>query len=197
MEDIVFCTACFNVIRGGFVCLLDYQDVDNITRKADKDGDGQLDFYEFVQVAAPLIAEWSETFQPTTVCKQDDNQRTVDQWASWWGNGLRREDTGKSKSNGEKNDYVAAAFRAFDSDNNGRTSRAELRAALRFASIDSSEDRVTEFFSAFDKDGDGEISYEEFSILLRELRSLQVKDEDNRLHQYAWRRNCRELAGTS
>ncbi len=66
----------------------------------------------------------------------------------------------------DTDEEMMSAFRQFDTDGNGRISRAELKATMSQMCGGLSDEQVDHIIEEVDKDGDGEINYEEFVTMM-------------------------------
>lgn len=113
---------------------LSSKDIEEIIREADEDGDGQINYQEFI--------DWLE--------------KSVDHPA----NGRIRKAFGTSLRN--EADIVRATFRLWDKDGDGLVPDAHLARALAKVHPDLSETQVKALVKTIDCDHDGNVDYDEF-----------------------------------
>ena len=109
-----------------------------MVKKADKDGDGKINFEEFLEMMIKA--------------KGYNEKETIE--------------TVKDIPRKEKHQKALAAFRAFDKDNDGLIDIRELKTAMKQFYIEEDPVKVENLLKNLDKNGDGVIDFVEFEQLL-------------------------------
>ncbi|KAG5626773.1 hypothetical protein H5410_011991 [Solanum commersonii] len=165
------------------------EEVDEIIREADVDGDGQINYDEFVKVMmAKFVTQYQYIFcnllpnfstgcittkelgtvmrslgQNPTEAKLQDMINEVDAD----GNGTIGFPEflnlmARKMKDTDSEEELKEAFRVFDKDQNGFISAAELRHVMTNLGEKLTDEEVYEMIREADVDGDGQINYDEF-----------------------------------
>jgi Ca2+-binding EF-hand superfamily protein len=127
----------------------------------DKDNDGFIDEKELKFVVRSVGLHPSDEEVKALLAKADDNHNgklEFDEFVKFVNSALqvRLED--------EKE--LVRAFTAFDKDGNGLIDANEVRASLKKAGTDLTDEQVKEIIKELDVDGDGQLNYMEFRMML-------------------------------
>merc|ERR1719329_1686940 len=138
------------------------EDIYEIMLAADENGDGKIEYAEFV----PIAAETIQALQAREEMERKDAEMLEDaEFAAemYLSRGLTKEDL---------DSIIMAEFQRADVNGDGVLSRQEFKAALKAEALGLSSKEIK---LRVDEDGDGVISYEEFGSLCYELLLQRFK----------------------
>lgn len=144
---------------------LSEEDIYEIMMVADENGDGKIEYAEFVPIAAETIQalQAREEMERKDQEMLDDAEFAAEMYLS---RGLTKEDL---------DSIIAAEFQRADVNGDGVLSRQEFRAALKAEALGLSSKEIKALMLRVDEDGDGVISYQEFGPLCYELLLQRFK----------------------
>ena len=116
------------------------KDVQRMVKKADKNGDGQVEWEEFCH----LMADYIQTEAAREESKIVEGKEATD----------------------EEYDVAMQAFKMFDINGDGMIDIEELKGAMKELDLEQDPDKVEQLLKELDKDGNGVIDYVEFGRLL-------------------------------
>ncbi|XP_044472049.1 calmodulin-like protein 12 isoform X1 [Mangifera indica] len=141
------------------------EEVKELIQEADVDGDGQVNYDEFVRVMLEgVVKDISSKLSSSTSTSASTS-------ASSNLINLKRLDT-------DTEEEMKAAFKVFDKDQNGFISAAELRLFMTNLGEKMTDEEVKELIQEADVDGDGQVNYDEF---VRVMLEGVVKDISSKL----------------
>lgn len=144
------------------------RDIHQVFRRMDTNGDGVLSLDEVQAGFRDIFGSDSEEYKDVKVAFQSmdlDRSGFID-YTEFCAAGLGEQAC-------LQEDAIWAAFKAFDFDNSGRISKAELHTVLQHADVEKAwtpwvcEAAVNEFVRKIDTDGDGHIQFNEFLSFMR------------------------------
>ena len=141
------------------------EDIYEIMLAADENGDGKIEYAEFV----PIAAETIQALQAREEMERKDAEMLEDaEFAAemYLSRGLTKEDL---------DSIIMAEFQRADVNGDGVLSRQEFKAALKAEALGLSSKEIKALMLRVDEDGDGVISYEEFGPLCYELLLQRFK----------------------
>lgn len=127
--------------------------------EADTDGDGRIDYMEFVPLAVDLL----ETLQAARRHDEQQEERkeaATQQAEAFLFHGLTKE---------QLQDTLRDMFTTADKDGSGTLSRTEFEDALRGSSLGLTRREINAILMEADEDHDGQISYSEFEPVCVEV----------------------------
>ncbi|XP_044472050.1 calcium-dependent protein kinase 19-like isoform X2 [Mangifera indica] len=129
------------------------EEVKELIQEADVDGDGQVNYDEFVRVMLEgVVKDISSKLSSSTSTSASTS-------ASSNLINLKRLDT-------DTEEEMKAAFKVFDKDQNGFISAAELRHVMTNLGEKMTYEEAKEMIQEADVDGDGQVNYDEFVRLM-------------------------------
>ncbi|KAK9675167.1 EF-hand domain pair [Popillia japonica] len=138
------------------------EELQQMLQEVDVDGDGNVSFEEFVDIA------WSAGAgtDPDHVLSREEEEKE-----------LRDAFRGRSREEEEKE--LRDAFRVFDKHNRGYITASDLRAVLQCLGEDLSEEEIEDMIKEVDVDGDGRIDFYEFVNALGEPGNDDSYDDED------------------
>eukprot|EP00092_Neocalanus_flemingeri_P010123 GFUD01010908.1.p1 GENE.GFUD01010908.1~~GFUD01010908.1.p1 ORF type:complete len:163 (-),score=68.58 GFUD01010908.1:63-551(-) len=112
------------------------KDVQRMVKKADKNGDGQVAWEEFLEMMAEHLGREGVKYV-------EGKEATPDEY-----------------------DQAMQAFKMFDKNSDGMIDVHELKEAMKDLQLEQDPAKVEQLFKDLDKDGNGSIDYVEFGRLL-------------------------------
>ena len=145
----------------------------NVFREAfqmfDKDNDGVITATELGELMRSLGQNVTETEVNDLLNEVDiDGNGTIelDEFIEM----MRR-----PQPDGDTDEELRAAFRAFDADGNGYISHAELKAVMQSLGEGLTDAEIMEMIIEADLNGDGQIDFEEFKNMMTNIHWRKIK----------------------
>ena len=117
------------------------KDIQQMMKKADKNGDGRVVWDEFLELMANHIQK--DVTDGEKIKKVEGKEATVDEYSE-----------------------AMQAFKMFDQNSDGMIDIAELKDAMQTLDLEQDPEKVQNLMAELDKNGDGHIDYVEFGRLL-------------------------------
>lgn len=141
------------------------EDIYEILMQADENGDGKIEYAEFIPIAAEIIQalQAREEMENKDAEMLEDAEFAAEMYLS---RGLTKEDL---------DSIIMVEFQRADVNGDGVLSRQEFKAALKAEALGLSSKEIKALMLRVDEDGDGVISYQEFGPLCYELLLQRFK----------------------
>ncbi|CAD5116918.1 DgyrCDS5759 [Dimorphilus gyrociliatus] len=151
--------------KGSKSSLEDLDDLRDIFKRFDKDGNGEITSDELAEMMTFLGINERSANEETAkaivkgVDKNKNGAIDFDEFVVIMANTFK-EPVGKDQE-------IRDAFKVFDRDNDGYIEAKELRQVMRELGEDFTEEQIRKMMSVADKDGDNRINFEEFARIMR------------------------------
>lgn len=146
------------------------EDIYEIMLVADENGDGKIEYQEFVPIAAEMI----QALQAREAMERADEEMLEDaEFAAemYLSRGLTQEDL---------DSIISSEFENADVNGDGVLSRAEFQEALKAEALGLSNKEIKALMLRVDENDDGVISYQEFCPALLRAASSAIQADDLR-----------------